>query len=33
LIAFGGYPALFLGGAVIGIIGAVLVTASKESSK
>jgi hypothetical protein len=29
LIAFGGYPALFLGGAFIGIIGAVLVTRIK----
>jgi hypothetical protein len=29
LIAFGGYPTLFRGAAVIGIIGAVLVTRIK----
>lgn len=29
VIAFGGYPALFLGGAAVGIIGAVLVTRIK----
>jgi MFS family permease len=29
VIAFGGYPALFLGGAAIGIIGAILVTRIK----
>jgi hypothetical protein len=29
VIALGGYPALFLGGAVVGIIGAILVTRIK----
>ncbi len=29
VIALGGYPALFLGGAVVGIIGALLVTRIK----
>ena len=29
VIAFGGYPALFLGGAAVGIIGAILVTRIK----
>ena len=29
VITLGGYPALFIGGAVVGIIGAVLVTRIK----